>query len=66
MQISITAFFIQMSASPMASNFDDSLEISNPLNIRVGDGNKHITVKDLLMLVQLFYLPNEHGQVEIQ
>ncbi len=29
------------------------------------DSDKQLTLKELTVLVQLFYLPNEHGQVKL-
>ena len=48
------------------SHFDEDDKREGVLSIRISDGNKQLTVKDLVVLVQLFYLPNEHGQVRLQ
>jgi hypothetical protein len=46
-------------------HFDEDDKREGALCIRISDGNKQLTVKDLIVLVQLFYLPNEHGQVRL-
>ena len=44
------------------SHCDEDDRREQALNIRL-IGDAKLTVKDLVVLIQLFYLPNEHGQV---
>ena len=44
------------------SHCDEDDRREQALNIRL-IGDAKLTVKDLAVLIQLFYLPNEHGQV---
>ncbi len=48
------------------SHFDEEGKRDYALNIRISEGNKQLTVKDLVIIVQLFYLPSEHGQVIVK
>ena len=45
------------------SHFDEDEKREASLSISLAEDNKQLTLKDLVVLVQLFYLPNEHGQV---
>ncbi len=44
------------------SHCDEDDKREQALNIR-SSVDEILTVKDLVVLIQLFYLPNEHGQV---
>ena len=45
------------------SQFDEDEKRETSLSISLAEDNKQLSLKDLVVLVQLFYLPNEHGQV---